>query len=167
MTKSVLPHKVSSLQMIGDLLQLKVFSVRMVRDLLPDKVFSLQITKHKAFSLQMTKGHLPSAGAWVYLPLGADLHISHFCTVEHEHGTWRGCDIQERERPICCDTMSADRALFVALGCTSAFVALGSSICQPQAGTGLLQPGETLWRRSKLRSKVQIRVKSKVRQSKL
>ena len=87
-----------------DLLQHKALSLQMIRDLL----------QHKALSVQMTKGHLPSAGAWVYLPLGGDLHISHFCTAEHECGTLRGCDIQER--PICCDTMSADRALFVALG---------------------------------------------------
>ena len=84
--------------MIRDLLRHKVFSVKMGGDVWPHKALSLQITKHKVFSLQMTKGHLPSAGAWVYLPLGADLHISHFCTVEHECGTWqRGCDIQERD----------------------------------------------------------------------
>ena len=102
--KDLLQHEALILQMTRDLLQHKLLSLKNTKDLLP----------HKVFSLQMTKGHLPSVGAWVYLPLGGDLHISHFCTAEHECGTLRGCDIQERR--ICCDTMSADRALFVALG---------------------------------------------------
>ena len=92
------------------------------------------LLQHKILSLQVTKGHLPSAEAWVYVPQGPT-YISHFCT-ESSMGCMNvepwGRGVISR-RICCCDTMSAP-CLSLLLGC---------SICQPQAGTGL-PPGRDL-----------------------